>query len=505
MARRKRQPTCLVSPPRRVPRVHRSTVLDAPVEQVWGLLRDFNSHVLWHPAVAESAIEGGRAADEVGCVRRFRLADGALLREQLLRLSDRDRTFSYAILDASIPLIDYVATVTLRPVTDGRRTFWDWRSSFRTPPGQEAALARLVAEEVYDAGFRGARSFLAGTAVRPAARSQATPGVAGPVRGAAVVLARHGGPEALVPGRAEAPPPGEGQVRLRQTAIGVNYLDVHVRSGRFPLLEPPGVPGVEAAGVVLDAGPGVTGLLPGDRVAYACLPPGAYAEVRTLAADRVIALPPHVDDETAAAVLLKGMTAEYLLRRVHRVRRGDVVLVQAAAGGVGLLLCQWAAHLGATVLGTVGSADKARLARDNGCHHPILYREDDLVARVRALTGGRGADVVYDGIGGETLLRSLEALALRGHLVSFGEAAEPPPPIDLGRLTARSATLSSPVVFHYTADPAEQRGMARNLFRMLEAGVLRVTVGQRFPLASAAEAHRALEARRTSGSTVLIP
>jgi len=300
-------------------------------------------------------------------------------------------------------------------------------------------------------------------------------------------------------------PPGRGEVRLRQTAIGVNYIDVYVRRGLYPLLKPPGTPGMEAAGAGVDVGADVTALRPGDRVAYACPPVGAYAQYRTMKADQLVALPDAIDNETAAALMLKGMSAEYLLQRVHRVQRGDIVLVHSAAGGVGLLLCQWAKHLGATVIGTVSSDDKARAARAAGCDHPIVTGREDFVARTRELTGGRGPNVVYDGVGKDTLAGSLEALATRGHLVSYGQSSGAPEPPPLAALSAKSATFSRPVLFHYTAEPAVLREMAGNVFELVTRRVLRVEIGQRYPLAEAARAHRDLEARRTIGASVLMP
>jgi NADPH:quinone reductase-like Zn-dependent oxidoreductase len=492
-----------------MPKVIRSTIIDAPLETVWAALRDFNAHDEWHPAVTESHIEEARSPDEIGAVRNFRLQNGAHLREQLLTLSDRDHTFTYCILDSPIPLIGYVATVTLKRVTDGNRTFWDWRSKFDTPPGLEATLARMVGEDVYDTGIAAIRALVTG---RGAPRGAAAPRAGGTVRAGlapiasqAIVVERHGGPETMVLKRTSAPPPGPGEVRIRHTAIGVNYIDVYVRNGFYPLLTPPGTPGMEAAGEVIDVGAGVVGILPGDRVAYACPPVGAYAQYRTMKADQIVVLPPDIDDDTAAALMLKGMSAEYLLRRTCRVRRGSTVLVHSAAGGVGLLLCQWAKHLGATVIGTVGSADKARLARAHGCDVPIVYTERDFVADVRDATGGRGADFIYDGVGGETFRRSFEALAPCGHLVSYGQASGPIAQIDPALLSTKSATVSRPVLFHYTARPETLREMSGNVFEMVRRGALRVTINQRFPLAQAAEAHRALESRATTGATLLVP
>ena len=489
-------------------KVRKSTVVDAPVDAVWAFLRDFNGHDRWHPIVAESVIENGRRADEIGCVRRFRLRQGGWLREQLLRLSDRERSFSYCILEAPIPLYDYVATLRLKPVTDGNRTFWEWTSSFETPPGEEAALADLVGEQVYEAGFDAVKSHF-GQATAPRRRRSPTTGRAapstGPIDCSGIVFDRFGGAEVLKWQRLSAPPPSAGEVRLRHTAIGVNYIDVYLRSGYYPLAQPPAVPGLEGVGVVVDVGPGVNGILVGDRVGYAGMPPGAYAEYRTMAADRLVLLPNDIGDETAAAGLLKGMTAEFLLHRVHQVREGDTILVHAAAGGVGQLLCQWARALGATVIGTVGSAEKARIARARGCAYPIVYTEEDFVEKVNEITQGRGCDVAYDAVGRDTFLRSYEALAPRGHLVSYGQASGPIEPVDIAAFVGKSARVSRPNFGHYTGTPAEVRAITDRLFDALRRGILAIDIGQRYALRDAAEAHRALEARQTVGSTVLIP
>jgi NADPH2:quinone reductase len=490
--------------------VRRSTIIDAPIDEVWAILRDFNGHERWHPAVAESRIEDGRAADEAGCVRRFRLTDGGELREQLLTLSDRDRRFSYCILEAPIPLIDYVANVSLKPVTDGNRTYWEWSSSFAAPEARAAELAALVGDGIYEAGFAAIRGIFgqAQPMASPTSRSRraTTPmGNHRPMDGGAVVIERYGGPEVLRWQRTTAMPPGPGEVRIQHTAIGLNYIDVYTRTGYYPLVQPPGIPGMEAAGIVLDIGPGVHGLMPGDRVAYACPPPGAYVEIRTMNADLVVPLPDDLSDRVAAAVMLKGMSAEFLLHRVAQVREGDTVLVHAAAGGVGQLLCQWARHIGATVIGTVGALDKAKIARDAGCAYPILYRETDFVERVMEITEGRGCAVVYDAVGADTFLKSYEALSVRGHLVSYGQASGPIPSIDIAAFVGKSATVSRPNFGHYTGTPAEVRSICDRLFRALATGVLQVEISQEFPLREAAEAHRALENRRTTGSTILIP
>ena len=475
-------------------RVRRSAVIDAPIERVWEVLRDFNSHSAWHPAVGPSEIENGEPSDQVGCVRNFFLKDGNHIREQLLALSDRDHISTYCILDATLPMKDYVATVQLRRITDGERTFWHWESTFAVPHGREREFDELVGGGVYEGGFAGLRTFLK-TGVRPrfAASAAATES-----RG--VVVTRFGGPEVLELKPLDEMAPAPGEVRLRHTAIGVNYIDVYIRKGLYRMIEPPAPIGMEAAGVVVESNS--SHFHAGDRVAYACPPPGAYVTMRTMAADQLVLLPEHVSDEAAAAVMLKGMTAEYLLHRTYRVRPGDAVLVHAAAGGVGLLLCQWAKALGARVIGTVSSDAKAELASANGCDHPIVTRDYRFSTEVKRLTGGRGANVIYDGLGQAAAAENLEALALRGHWVSYGQASGPLSPPNLG---AKSGTLSQPVLFHYTAERAMLNEMAGNVFSALRDGTIRAELRHRYPLGAAADAHRDLEARRTTGSVVLLP
>lgn len=322
----------------------------------------------------------------------------------------------------------------------------------------------------------------------------------------AVRVTRHGGPEVLEVADLDPGEPGPGEVRLRQTAVGLNYIDVYHRSGLYPGPEPPFVLGVEAAGVVERAGAGVAELRPGDRVAYAGGPLGAYAAERVFPAERLVPVPDGVDDETAAAVLLKGLTVHYLLRSTYPLRGGETILVHAAAGGVGLLLCQWAAALGATVIGTVGDDAKAELARAHGCHHPVVYRDRDWAAEVRERTGGVGVAVVYDAVGAATFEGSLAVLARRGMLVSFGNASGPPPPLDVLELSRRgSLFLTRPSLFDYVADRDELLERARDLFGLVAEGRLAPYVGARRPLVEAADAHRDLEARATRGSTLLVP
>ena len=476
-------------------RVKRSAVIDAPVGRVWEVLRDFNSHSSWHPAVGESRIENGEPADQVGCIRNFYLKDGNHIREQLLALSDRDYSSTYCILDATLPMKNYVATAQLKPVTDGNRTFWLWESTFDVPKGREREFAELVGEGVYEGGFNGLRAFLNGD--RPRFSGSAAAAVASK----GIVAIAFGGPEVLRFQPIKAEQPNAGEVLVRQTAIGVNYIDIYIRKGLYRMIEPPAVLGMEAAGVVVESKS--PHIMAGDRVAYASAAPGAYVTMRTIPGDQLVVLPDHVSDETAAAVLFKGMTAEYLLHRTHRVRLGDTVLVHAAAGGVGLFLCQWARALGARVIGTVSSEEKARLAAANGCEYPIVTRSYSFSKEVKTRTGGRGADVIYDGLGRAAATENLEALALRGHWVSYGQASgvhEGFP--DLG---SKSGTLSRPVLFHYIGERAALQEMAGRVFAALRDGILKPDVRHRYPLAAAADAHRDLEARRTTGSILLLP
>jgi len=321
----------------------------------------------------------------------------------------------------------------------------------------------------------------------------------------AIRIHETGGPEVMRWEAVTVGDPGPGQVRVRHTAVGLNFIDVYHRTGLYP--QPlPFIPGLEAAGVVEAVGEGVGGFAPGDRVGYCSGPIGAYAEARLYPADRLIRLPDWLDDTTAAAMLLQGLTAQYLLRRTFEVEEGDTVLIHAAAGGVGLIACQWAKALGATVIGTVGSPEKAELAAAHGCDHPILYRQEDLVARVKQITQGRGVDVVYDSVGKDTWSASLDCLKRLGLMVSFGNASGPVPPFDISDLNRKgSLFLTRPSLMGYTATREELVDGAEDLFAVVRNGTVKIQVNQTFPLADAAEAHRALESRATTGSTVLIP
>ena len=330
----------------------------------------------------------------------------------------------------------------------------------------------------------------------------------------AMRLHKAGGPDVLRYEDIDIGSPGSGEVCLRHHAIGLNYVDTYLRDGTdsygdtdkpYPL-EYPAILGFEGAGTVEAIGTGVTDLKPGDRVAYAAPPMGAYAEARLIPADALVKLPPDIDESIAAAVMLKGLTAEYLLRRCHPIRAGDTILIHAAAGGCGLIMGQWASHLGATVIGTVSSAEKAALARTHGYHHVIDYSREDFPKRVRELTDGAGVSVVYDGVGRKTFVGSLDCLAPRGTLVLFGQPSGPVDPIPLNWLTDRgSLFLTRPTLMTYIAKRDEVMAAASTLFEAIRSGAITIEIGQRFALKDAAEAHRALAGRRTTGSSILIP
>jgi NADPH2:quinone reductase len=321
----------------------------------------------------------------------------------------------------------------------------------------------------------------------------------------AMIMHEAGGPQVLRPETVTVGEPGPGQVRLKQTAIGVNFHDIYVRSGLYQTLTLPGIPGLEAAGVVEAVGEGVTAFAAGDRVAYTSGNYGAYADQRLIDAGRLVRLPDDIDDVLVAGMMVRGLTARILLTDVFPVREGSVILVQAAAGGVGQLLCQWARHLGATVIGTVGSQEKAERARRHGCHHVILYREQNVEDTVKQLTDGRGVDVAYDSVGKDTFYDSLACLAPRGHLVNFGQSSGPVEPLAMPRLAAGSFTVVRPMLGHYTADPADRDAAADAFFQALRDGILTPDDPVRYALQDVGQAHDDMEARRTHGAVVLIP
>jgi len=321
----------------------------------------------------------------------------------------------------------------------------------------------------------------------------------------AIVIHGTGGPEVMHWEAFDPGTPEPGEALIRHAAVGVNFIDVYHRTGLYPLAGLPAVIGMEGAGIVEAVGRGVTDLHPGDRVAYAGVPPGAYAEKRTIPAHRLVKVPDAIDLKTAAGMMLRGMTARYLLKGCFQVGKGTTVLIHAAAGGVGTLACQWARHLGATVIGTVGSEAKAELARQNGCDHPILYTSGTWPQTVREITGGRGVDVVYDSVGQSTFMNSLECLRPMGMMVTFGQSSGSIPPMDLSILAQKgSLFLTRPSLMAYTEKREDLLAHAADLFEVVAGGVVKIHIGQTYALKEAARAHQDLEGRKTTGSTVLL-
>lgn len=321
----------------------------------------------------------------------------------------------------------------------------------------------------------------------------------------AIQIDKQGGPEVMELRDIALAAPKSGEITVRHTAIGINFIDTYHRSGLYPVKLPSSL-GMEAAGTVEALGEGVTGLKVGDRVAYGSGPIGAYAEANNVPASRAVKIPDGVSDEAAAAMMLKGMTAQFLLRQTYVVKPGDTILWHAAAGGVGLIATQWAKHLGATVIGTVGSEEKAALAKAHGCDHVLNYRSEDVPARVKEITGGKMLPVVYDGVGKDTFVMSLDCLRPRGLLVSFGNASGAVTDVNLGILAAKgSLYVTRPTMFHYTATDADFQAVAKDLFDVVAGGHVKIEIGQRYRLANAKQAHIDLESRKTTGATVLIP
>ncbi len=320
----------------------------------------------------------------------------------------------------------------------------------------------------------------------------------------AIRVHKPGGPEAMSWEEVTLAKPGPGEALIRHTAVGLNFVDVYNRSGVYSLPLPTGLGG-EGAGVVEDVGAGVTGLKPGDRVAYGSAPIGSYAEARLIPAERLVKLSAGITDQQAAAMMLKGLTTQYLLRQTYRVKPGDTILFHAAAGGVGLIACQWAKHLGATVIGTVGSKAKAELAKAHGCDHVIDYTKEDFVQRVAEITGGKKVPVVYDSVGKDTFMKSLDCLAPLGLMVSFGQSSGLVEPFSINILTGKgSLYITRPTLVHYASSQEKLRSMAKELFDVVEQGAVKIEIGQTYKLKDVAQAHRDLEARKTTGSTVLI-
>ncbi|MCW8916476.1 MAG: quinone oxidoreductase [Magnetovibrio sp.] len=322
----------------------------------------------------------------------------------------------------------------------------------------------------------------------------------------AIRVHEYGGADVLQWEDVDVPEPGPGEIQVRHTAMGLNFIDVYMRTGLYPLPALPSGIGLEGSGFVAEVGEAVTDLEIGDRVAYASPPPGAYAELRNIEADRVVKIPDSINDKTAAAMMLQGMTAQYLLRQTYEVQPGDTILIHAAAGGVGLIVCQWAKYLGATVIGTVGSPEKAELAKAHGCDHAVLYREENFKDRVQDITNGEGVAVVYDSIGKDTFMDSLGCLQMRGTMVTYGNASGPVDPFEPGILGKMgSLYVTRPSLFNYAHNKDSITAMAEELFDVVSGGHVKIEIQQEYLLSNVAQAHKDLEARKTTGSTILLP
>jgi len=448
--------------------------------------------------------------DVVGGVRRLSLNVGAELREQLLRLSDRDHTLTSCILDSPLPLLDHVATIRLKPVSDGNRTFWEWRSQFRAPDDRAAELENLVGQEVCEAGFTGLRRFLAGqeapSRVPIPEEAAAAPAAVGPepFPSKAVVVEVAGGPEVMSLRDRTVAAPGPLEVRIRQTAIAVNYHDIVHRRGISPGFVLPGIPGMEGVGEIIDVGESVIGLFPGDRVVYMSRKTGAYADIRCIDADACILLPDGVSDMNGA-MLLKGLTGALLLSRVFRAAPGATILIQAVSGGVGHLLSQWAKSMGLTVIGTVSTTEKAKFSRGCGCDYPILLSDDSaLTAEVMRVTHGRGVDYWVHSSGGHGLDTAVACLSPCGHCAVIGDRNGQSMPLDLKVLSQRSLTVSAPVCFDYFNDRPYLERLAQQLFAKIQSRGI-IPAIEAFPLSQARKAHHRIESRENMGGVVLIP
>lgn len=487
-------------------KVVRSTVLNAPIQSVWAILRKFNSHESWHEIVETSRIESQQQDSQVGCIRAFRLKDGNFVREQLIALDDHSYCSSYSIVESTLPISNYVATITLKPITDGDKTFWHWASTFSTPLNREREFVSLIAMSVYEAGFRNLERYLTfGKESRRSSEfSNQSLASSNVTKGRTVRISQYGGPDVLCPMTEDIGPPGRDEVQIHQRSIGINFIDIYLRRGWIPsMFTLPGTLGMEAAGTVICAGNEVTDFLPHDRVAYMSPTPGAYCTIRNVSKDHLVRLPPEITNEEAAAYLLKGITADYLLRDIGRIRAGARWLIHAAAGGVGLLLCAWAKKLGMQVIGTVSSDEKARVAREFGCEHVIVTKTYTFASHVKKIFGD-GADVIVDGLGESAFRENFESLAPCGHWISLGQATGLFQSISTELLLSKSATFSRPVAFAYVATQSQMSVRAQRVWTALNDGTINAPPIERHSLESAARAHERLESRNTVGSLILI-
>jgi NADPH:quinone reductase-like Zn-dependent oxidoreductase len=490
--------------------VQRSAVIDAPIDRVWEILRDFNSHHKWHPAVIHSQMENDLVGDVVGGVRRSNLNNATELREQLLSHSDVEHTYTYCILDSPLPLFDYLATVRLRPVTDGSQTFWDWRSQFRTTPERAEELKRLVGKEICESGITGLRTFLAEksepekVSIIEEAKKVVTAVKGENIPSKAIIVEAFGGPEVMDLRDATIPAPEPWQVRIRQTAIGINYIDIKHRQGSAAGLDLPGTPGVEGVGTIIDLGEQVSGFFPGDRVAYVSRTPGAYADIRCVDADDCLLLPDNVSD-TDASTFLKGVTTILLLNRIFRAASRNTIMIQSVSGGLGHILSQWAQSINLTVIGTVSTTEKAKFSRNYGCEYPIVTKGDAPIKdEVMRITNGRGVDYWVQSSNAHGIDDAVACLSRCGHCAVIGDRDEPAVPIDVNELKKRSITVSAPVCFDYIDDRSYLQRLAQQLFSKIRNRTISPVI-KTFPLSQAKEAHKNIETRQNMGAIVLIP
>lgn len=489
--------------------VFRSAVIDAPVDRVWAALRDFGGHDRWHPEVSHCQVENDLDGDAVGCVRRCHMSDGIELREQLLSHSDLDCSYTYAVLDSSLPLFDNVTTVSLKPVTDSERTFLCWSALFRTSKSRAEEMKTLVGRKIFEAGFTGLRSFLAegeAPAIQPELEAgKRVPVAAGePLPGRAVVVETAGGPEVMELSNINVHAPEAGQVRIRQTAVAVNYIDLMYRQGVLRGLNLPGTPGLEGVGEIIDVGGRVDGLFPGDRVAWVSRTRGAYSEICLVDARDCVPLPDGVSD-IEASTLLKGLTAGLLLRRVFQAAPGTTILIESIAGGLGHILCQWARNLDLNIIGTVSTEKKARFVRDLGCTHPVVLSEHrNILDEVMRITNGRGVDLLIHYGRTAGLDDAVSCLARFGHMAVTNYEEGKSEALEIGRLKRRSLTVSAHDVLDYLGDRLYLQRSAHYYFAKLQRRAI-IPVVESTPLIQAGEAHEKIESRRNMGAIALIP
>lgn len=489
-------------------KVIRSAVIDAPLERVWAVLRDFGGHGRWHPDLTFCQVENELDGDVVGCVRRLRVGDQDEMREQLLRHSDLDHSYAYAVLDSPLPILDSVTSLTLKPVSDSGQTFLHWSAEFRISKSRADELNAWMGR-IFEAGFSGLRSYLADE-TEPSPRTSVAveePVLAAPgetLSSRAVIVESDGGPDDMALRELGVAAPEAGQVRIRQKAVAVNRLDILQCRGLAEGFELPGTPGLEGVGEIIDVGPQVDGLYPGDRVAWLGRKPDAYAEICLRDAQECIHLPDGVDD-LQASTLLKGLSAEILLGRVFRAGAGASIMIESVSGGMGHVLCQWARSLNMVVLGTADTEEQARFARDCGCAHPIILEDDrPLADEVMRITNGKGVDYwVYNGRKLD-LDQSLAGMARFGHLTIMDASGDQLTTLEMDRLKKRSMTVSCQDVLHYLPDRLYVQRSAQNYFMKLLSGAINPVV-ETLPLSQAGEAHQKIEAGLDLGALALVP